>query len=215
MPSNLLSIARLVLGILAGLLVSHGLLTADQTTAFVSDGLGAVSGIGAVVWIVYKNAHAKATITAAVATGVVPPPDTAVAAIKAGLDPVDLALATTPPTVPSVPPALAIAAALLAYGILSACSTAQIDKATQDIQAACNDVLPLTQDPAVIAAGTAIPVVAQVSAAVQGGCGTAEGIVAMAQSASTVAWLGTAKTVLVSKGAVLPAPVAPAPIISN
>lgn len=80
------------------------------------------------------------------------------------------------------------------------------------ITAVCSDVLAVANDPATDIFAMAVPVVAQVQAGVKGGCGTAEGIAAMAQSASTVDWLGTAKTVMRSGGKVLPAPVRPAPV---
>lgn len=106
--------------------------------------------------------------------------------------------------------------------LLSACSPAQfqadmvkvqaaLTPYEQAIQAKCAVVLPLAQSlPANVVAGL-IPVVASVQAAVVGGCGTLEGIIAMANSATTKEWLDTAATVLASRGAILPPPVAPVP----
>jgi len=73
----------------------------------------------------------------------------------------------------------------------------------------CQGVLPLAQSlPVEVAAGASV-VVSDVQKAVIGGCGTAEGIAAMAQSATTLPWLATARMVLSTGGAVMPPPVAP------
>lgn len=103
--------------------------------------------------------------------------------------------------------------------LLSACTAPQqaaveaaIAKNAAKVTAVCGPILITANSPATDIVAAIVPIVAQVQAAVKGGCGTAEGIAAMAQSASSVDWLGTAKVVLESKGTVLPAPVAPAPI---
>jgi precorrin-6B methylase 2 len=101
---------------------------------------------------------------------------------------------------------------------LSGCATqvAAVEKALtpyeQAIQNACAAVLPIAQGLAGDMVATLVPAVATVRAGVIGGCGTIDGIISMANSLSTVQWLTTAKTVLETKGAVLPAPVAPVPV---
>lgn len=91
--------------------------------------------------------------------------------------------------------------------ILDACTSAQIAQVTsvqQQIQAACNVVLPLASDPALVALGAGVPVVAQVAAAAVAGCGTAEGLAALAASPTSAVWLSTVQTVLQSHGTILP-----------
>lgn len=117
--------------------------------------------------------------------------------------------------------------ALLFCATLAGCTAAQQAKLAADqaaiqkavaanaarITLACNDVLAVANNPLTDLAAMTIPVVAQVQAGVKGGCSTAEGIASMAQSASTVDWLATARVVMQTKGAVLPVPVAPAPVV--
>lgn len=109
---------------------------------------------------------------------------------------------------------------------LSDCTTAQLQKAESvqakveaavaanavKIQAACADVLLVANNPLTDVAAASVPVVGQVQGAVKAGCATAESIAVMAQSASTVDWLASAKQVMASQGTVLPAPVAPVPV---
>ena len=106
--------------------------------------------------------------------------------------------------------------------MLAGCTMAQrtaieaaVNANARKITLVCTDVLAVANSPLTDLAAATVPVVAQVQAAVKGGCSTAEGIAAMAQSASTIDWLGTAKTVMESKGAVLPVPVAPVPIAAS
>jgi hypothetical protein len=80
------------------------------------------------------------------------------------------------------------------------------------IKAFCTDVVAVANDPLTDVAAMAVPLVGQMQPASKNVCLTAEGLAAAAQSASTVPWLATAKTIMESKGAVLPPPMAPAPI---
>lgn len=82
----------------------------------------------------------------------------------------------------------------------------------QKVQQACSVTLAIVDGPGVAALSAAVPVVAQVVAAVQAGCGTADGIAQMAQSASSVDWLASVNQIIQSGGKVVPAPVAPVPI---
>lgn len=109
--------------------------------------------------------------------------------------------------------------ALFALLTLTGCTAAQqtavstaVARNVQRIQDACAVVLPVAQSlPANVLSSLNV-VVSDVQKAVVAGCGTATGIAAMARSASTVDWLATAETVLLSKGAVLPEPVKPIPV---
>lgn len=106
--------------------------------------------------------------------------------------------------------ALVIAPALA----LSGCAQLQAVEKTltpyeQAIQNACAVVLPLAQGIAADEAATLVPAVGVVRAGVIGGCTTIDGIISMSKSLTTVQWLGTAATVLKTKGKVLPAPIAP------
>jgi hypothetical protein len=109
--------------------------------------------------------------------------------------------------------------ALSAAIALAGCSAAQQTSVEQTIAAnaakitaVCGDVLAVANSSETDIAAAIIPEVGQVQAAVKAGCGTADGIAAMAESASTIDWLGTAKTVMASKGAVLPPAIAPVPV---
>jgi len=102
---------------------------------------------------------------------------------------------------------------------LAACTAAQqtavetaVQKNAAKITTVCADVMLVANNPLTDVAAATVPVVGQVQAAVKAGCSTASGIASMAQSASTVDWLGTAKTVMQSGGKSLPAPVAPIPV---
>lgn len=143
MPSNTLSLLRFALGIIATLLVQHGLLSADQTTSFVTEGAGALTALGAVVWIVYKNAHTVATIKTAALTANPNPTSSDVAAVKAGA----VADLSSINPIPSVPPALAILCAIVSLAILAGCTTAQQQKvaAAEDaISASVNNACSLS-----------------------------------------------------------------------
>jgi len=105
---------------------------------------------------------------------------------------------------------------ILLTGILclSGCAQVQSDvvKYQQQIQTACDDVLPIANSPEVAVAAIMSSTVDKVQKAVVAGCSDAESIAQMAKSATTVQWLGTAKTVMASGGTVLPPPVLPVPV---
>ena len=108
---------------------------------------------------------------------------------------------------------------LIACVALAACTTAQqtaiesaVAKNAVKVQAACAVVLPIAQSLPANILSTLNIIVSDVQKAVVSGCGTADGLAAMALSASTVPWLQTAQTVLLSKGAILPPAVAPVPL---
>lgn len=106
--------------------------------------------------------------------------------------------------------------------LLSACTASQqaaveaaIAKNADAVTAACMEPLTIAYDPATDVFAAGVPVVAQIQAAIKVGCGTADGLAAMARSASTVDWLATTVAVMKSGGTVLPPPVAPAPITAT
>lgn len=111
---------------------------------------------------------------------------------------------------------VALLACLSLTGCLSAAQQTAVEsviaKNAARVQAACAVVLPIAQSLPANVLSTLNVVVSDVQKAVVSGCGTATGLASMAQSLSSADWLGTAQTVLLSKGAVLPPPVAPVPV---
>lgn len=100
--------------------------------------------------------------------------------------------------------------------IAAACSSSQktaveafVAANNAKIQTVCADVLAIANSPITSAVGLAVPQVASAASLAHSGCDTAEAIASMAQSASSVDWLNTLKTTMATKGAVVPAPVAP------
>lgn len=67
--NNLGSAARLTLTALAGLLVQRGILTNDETTAFVTIGSGILIAFVSFVWVFVQNKVQAKKIVAAAATG--------------------------------------------------------------------------------------------------------------------------------------------------
>ncbi len=68
--------------------------------------------------------------------------------------------------------------------LLGACTAAQIQTASVDVQAACADILPLAQ------MASLIPQAGSIASGVIVGCTTASGVARLASDPTSAAWLG-------------------------
>ena len=98
----------------------------------------------------------------------------------------------------------ALAALVVVAFLMPGCTASQDQAYIQQVQGACNEVLPMAESLPVAVVASASVIVSDVQKAVVGFCGTADGLSAI--DAKSLAWLGTTKTVLSTGGAVLPPP---------
>ena len=68
--------------------------------------------------------------------------------------------------------------------LLGACTAAQVQTASADVQAACADILPLAQ------MASLIPQASSIASGVIVGCTTASGVARLASDPTSTAWLG-------------------------
>jgi len=91
-----LGIARHLLTVAAGVLVSKGLVSSEGTTQFVELGVGVLTFVITIAWSVYQKHNAKKVLVVALAA---PPGTTEAEATKKASKGVDVPSVLTPPTV--------------------------------------------------------------------------------------------------------------------
>jgi hypothetical protein len=199
-------ISRHLISGLGVFLVSHKLLDPDEVPAYAQDAAGVAVFLAGLAWSYRSAVLTELRVMAAAITGHFNPD------VK---DPIIKAQATAAIAAKSAA-VLLIVSSLGLSGCASQVGAIQAALTPYEtaIQNACADVLPLAEaTPDALA--LSIKAVGAVKYGVIGGCATLDGIIAMAKSATTQQWLDTAKTVLQSKGAILPAPVAPVAAASS